>query len=48
MVEYGLIVGCIALACIAALTGMGVSINDVLWGPIKDTIFGIVSSVSST
>lgn len=48
MVEYGLILGCIALAVIAAMTGLGVTVKDVLWGSSVQTIMSLFSSLTST
>lgn len=48
MVEYGLILGCIALAVIVAMTGLGVTVKDVLWGSSVSTIIDLFSGLIST
>ncbi len=48
MVEYGLILGCIALAVIVAMSGLGVTVKDVLWGSSVQTIVNLFSGLLGT
>lgn len=48
MVEYGLILGCIALAVIVAMTGLGVTVKDVLWNSSVQTIVGLFAGLIGT